>query len=82
VFTESGMGEGKSAGIVDTGIGFGGQKIKTAYPMDNVHGVDLPDTKGGSMRGGPTNLKHSLTGASAVQDGPGAAGKVKHNTGD
>lgn len=82
VFTGNSVGDGKSAGIKDTGIGFGGQKIKAAYPMDNVHGLDLSDTMGGSLRGGPTNLAHSLKGASAVQDGPGAAGKVKYNQGD
>lgn len=69
VFTSSGMGDGKSSGIKRDG------KIMSAYPQDNVHGVDLPNTTGGSFGGGPTNLKHSLTGASAVQDGPGSARK-------
>ncbi len=82
VFTGNSVGDGKPSGIKDKGIGFGGQSIKSAYPMDNIHGLDLPDTMGGSLRGGPDNLKHSLTGASAVQRGPGAAGKVKYNTGD
>lgn len=82
VFTETNMGTGKSEGIKTDGIGFGGQKIKTAYPQDNVHGVDLPNTTGDSMRGSPTNLKHSLSGVSAVQRGPGAAGGVKYNQGD
>jgi hypothetical protein len=77
VFTENNLGEGKSAGIVDEKANFG-QIIKTAYPQDNVHGVSLPDERGGTMRGSSTNLAHSLTGASAVQDGPGAAGSVKH----
>lgn len=77
VFTETRLGEGKSAGIYDEKGKFG-QTIKCAYPMDNVHGVDLPDTKGGTVRGSTTNLSHSLQGASAVQDGPGAAGSVKH----
>lgn len=81
-FTENSIGKGKSTGISDKNIGFGGQHIKTAYPMDNIHGLDLPNTRGGSFRGGPTNLKHSLTGATAVQDGPGAAGKVKNILGD
>lgn len=46
-------------------------KIKTAYPQDNAGSHDLPNTKGGKMGGGVTNLGHSLKGASAVQDGPG-----------
>lgn len=61
VFTSSGMGDGKSEGIVTSG------KIKSSYPMDNVHGVDLPNTRGGSFGGSDTNLSHSLKGASAVQ---------------
>lgn len=75
VFTGNPMGgtPGKNAGMVTKSIGGGGQKILSAYPQDNVHGVDLPDTKGGSFAGSPTNLKHSLTGASAVQEGSGAA---------
>jgi hypothetical protein len=82
VFTDNSVAKGKSEGIKDKNIGYGGQHIKTAYPMDNIHGLDLPDTMGGTLRGGPDNLKHSLSGASAVQRGPGAAGKVKYNTGD
>ena len=46
-----------------TGVG----KIKSAYPQDNVHGLDLPDTMGGSFGGSATNIAHSLSGASAVQ---------------
>lgn len=76
VFTESNMGTGKSSGIYDEKANFG-QTIKCAHGQDNVHGMDLPDTFGGSFRGGTTNLGHSLKGASAVQDGPGAAGSVK-----
>lgn len=60
-FTRSGMGDGKSSGIKRDG------KIMSAYPQDNVNGVRLPDTTGCKMGGGPTNLKHSLTGTSAVQ---------------
>lgn len=77
VFTESNMGTGKSSGIVDEKAS-NGQTIKCAYPQDNVHGMNLPDERGGSMRGSVTNLGHSLKGTSAVQDGPGAAGPVKH----
>lgn len=81
VFTGNPMGSGKSAGITDKSIG-DGQSIKSAYPQDNVHGLDLPDTRGGSFRGSPTNLKHSLTGTAAVQEGPGAAGPVTHKRKD
>lgn len=79
VFTGNPMGgtPGKNAGMVSKSIG-DGQNILSAYPQDNVHGVDLPDTRGGSFAGSPTNLKHSLTGTSAVQEGPGAAGSVSH----
>lgn len=77
VFTKNPMGDGASSGITTKSIG-DGQTIKSAYGQDNVHGVELSDTRGGSFRGSPTNLSHSLTGASAVQDGPGAAGSVKH----
>lgn len=82
VFTGNPMGSGKSAGIKTKSIGHGGQKIMSAYPQDNVHGVDLPNTTGDTMRGGPDNLKHSLKGTSAVQTGPGSAGKVKYNNAD
>lgn len=88
VFTSNPLGKGKSNGMTRTAAGGTGpsggvkQSILSAYPQDNVHGVDLPDTRGGSFRGGPTNLAHSLKGASAVQEGPGAAGKVKYINGD
>jgi hypothetical protein len=78
VFTGNPMGG--SAGdsdMIDTKSGGnigGGGKIKSAYPQDNVHGLDLPNTKGGKMGGSPTNLAHSLSGASAVQR---QSGKVK-----
>lgn len=78
VFTKSNMGDGSSEGMVRKDIG-DGQSILSAYPQDNVHGVDLPNTMGGKLYGGPTNLEHSLKGGvSAVQDGPGAKGPVKH----
>lgn len=77
IFTKTNMGSGPSEGMVRKDIGTG-QSILSAYPQDNVHGVDLPDERGGKFRGSPTNLEHSLKGTSAVQDGPGAAGPVKH----
>ena len=77
VFTKNPTGEGKSTGMVRKEIG-DGQSILSAYPQDNVHGMSLEDERGGKFRGSPTNLEHSLKGTSAVQDGPGAAGSVKH----
>lgn len=77
VFTKNPMGDGKSEGMVRKEIG-DGQSILSAYPQDNVHGMSLDNERGGKMAGSPTNLKHSLTGVSAVQEGPGAAGPVKH----
>lgn len=88
VFTGNSTSKGKSEGMVTKRVGGNGpkggdgQKILSAYPQDNVHGLDLPDTRGGSFRGGPTNLAHSLKGTSAVQEGPGAAGSVKYKNGD
>lgn len=82
VFTGNSLADSKSAGIKVTGIGHGGQKINSAYPQDNVHGLDLPDTMGGKMGGSATNLRHSLKGTSAVQEGPGTVGKPKYNQAD
>ena len=67
VFSGNPMGgsPGESAGLKRTKTPDGTDLA--AYPQDNVHGVNLPDTKGGSMGGSVTNLSHSLTGASAVQ---------------
>lgn len=62
----------KSNGIVDKKIGMG-QTIKSAYPMDNAGGHQLPDVRGGKLGGSDTNLAHSLSGTSAVQKGTGAA---------
>lgn len=43
-----------------------GQKIVTSFGRDNSS-HQLPDTMGGKMGGSPTNISHSLSGASAVQ---------------
>ncbi len=45
----------------------GGGTILSAFPQDNVHGVELPNTMGKELKGSETNLSHSLSGASAVQ---------------
>lgn len=51
----------------------GGQSILTATPMDNVgvvyDGFDSSMKDMSGIGGSPTNLAHSLTGASAVQTG-------------
>lgn len=73
-------GSGPSNGIHDRDIDRPNQSIKTAFPMDNVKlampiDSSIMDTDCG---GGITNLKHSLTGTSSVNDEVGASGKVKH----
>lgn len=67
VFTGNPMGgsPGESGGLKRTKYPSGTHL--SAYPQDNVHGVNLPDTRGGSFGGGVTNLGHSLDGASAVE---------------
>jgi hypothetical protein len=67
VFTGNPMGDSPSAGIKTSKVGHG-QAIKSAYPQDNVHGYDMPNTTGGKMGGGDTYLGHSLKGAAAVQE--------------
>lgn len=44
-----------------------GDKISVSYPQDNAGNMKLPNETGGKMGGSPTNLAHSLSGASAVQ---------------
>lgn len=67
-------GSGKSNCIVTESIGKG-QRINRAFAMDNVDLVMPIET---SLRtekfgGSTSNLGHSLKGASAVDDGTGAA---------
>lgn len=77
----AGGGMGPSKGIHDTSVSRG-QTVKTALGLDNVQLAypsesSILDTSG--VRGSPTNLKHSLEGAEAVDpNDPGAAGPVKH----
>ena len=57
------------------------QKINRAYGMDNVKlACPIPTSlKGdGGFAGGVDNIKHSLTGTSAVNEEVGAAGKLRH----
>lgn len=65
VFTGNPMGDGPSAGIKKQKIG-SGQTIMSAFPMDNVHGYNTPNSAGDTMGGGDSYLGHSLKGASAV----------------
>lgn len=67
-------GSGKSSGIQTTSIGKG-QKINRAFALDNVDLV-MPiesSLKTEKFGGSTSNLGHSLKGASAVDDGTGAA---------
>lgn len=74
-------GSGPSNEIVDKSIDRPSQTIKTAFAMDNVK-LAMPITTSmkdtGGFAGSEDNLKHSLTGASAVNEEVGAAGPVKH----
>lgn len=69
VFTRSGMGDGPSTGIKKEPVP--GGTMMTATGQNNVHGVSLPNTLGGKMGGGTTNLSHSLVGTGAVQRAKG-----------
>jgi len=59
------------------------QHILTAFALDNVgevygrYATSMKDM--GGIAGSPTNLKHSLSGASAVSEELGASGKVKRD---
>jgi hypothetical protein len=57
----------ESTGITKQSIGRG-QTIMTATGQDTQSGIDLPNTMGGKMGGSVTNLAHSISGASAVQE--------------
>lgn len=75
-------GSGPSNGIHDMSIDRKSQSIKTATPMDNVQLAMRTRSSicdEGGFRGGPTNLAHSIKGASAPgANDVGAAGPVKH----
>jgi hypothetical protein len=73
-------GTGDSNEIVDYPVDRPSQVIKTAFAMDNVK-LACPiktSLKDMSWPGGVDNIKHSLTGTSAVNEELGAAGPVKH----
>lgn len=74
-------GSGKSNGIVDMSVDRPSQTIKTAVALDNVvlaMPIKTSILDKGGFAGSDSNLKHSLTGASAVNEEVGAAGSVKH----
>lgn len=78
IFTGNPTGDGKSNGLVRSKMPDG--TMLSAFPQDNVHGYDCPrDKEGGPFGGSDTNLKHSLTGASAVQRGSGGGGKTENS---
>ena len=73
-------GSGPSNEIVNYPVGRPSQTIKTAFAMDNVK-LAMPITtsvKDTSFPGGVDNVKHSLSGTSAVNEEVGAAGAVRH----
>jgi hypothetical protein len=74
-------GSGPSREIVDKKVDRPDQSIKSAYALDNVKLVEHIPTSlkdEGGFAGGLENLKHSLTGGSAVEaESPGAAGATK-----
>ena len=73
--TDAGTGRGdaklhESSGIVEEKVAHG-QTVKRAYPLDTSD-MTLPNEHGmEGFGGGPENLRHSLTGASAVADNRG-----------
>ena len=74
-------GHGPSSGIEQEPVDRPHQSINTAFAMDNVKlampiQTSLRDEH--DLGGGVDNLKHSLTGASAVNEEVGAAGPLKH----
>lgn len=74
-------GSGPSEGIHEKSIDRPDQKINTSTAMDNVElamDVESSILKEGGFAGGIDNLKHSLTGSSAVNEEVGAAGPVRH----
>jgi hypothetical protein len=77
--TDTGTGKGNpklhaSSGIVDEAIG-NGQTIKRAFPLDTSD-MELRNEHGEQgFRGGPTNVEHSLKGASVVDKNEPTGGK-------
>lgn len=73
-------GHGPSEGIHEEKVDRPHQTINTSVAMDNVK-LAMPIKSSildDGFKGGVDNLKHSLTGSSAVNEEVGAAGPVKH----
>ncbi len=74
-------GSGPSDGIQHTAVDRPSQVINTPVGFDNMQSskaVESSMRDKGGFAGGVDNLKHSLTGTSAVNEEVGAAGSVKH----
>lgn len=76
-------GHGPSEGIHHTPVDRPDQSINTPVALDNVVlAMDIEssicDDDGHPFHGGVDNLKHSLTGSSAVNEEVGASGPLKH----
>lgn len=72
---------GPSNEIKDYPIDRPHQTIKTAFAMDNVKlamPIETSMKNTGGIAGGVDNVKHSLTGTTAVNEEVGASGAVKH----
>lgn len=73
--------DGKSEGMTSESIGRG-QKVMRAYPQDNQTNVNCSDDScrlGSELRGGLSNIGHTLKGAVGVGgEDLGTAGDVKH----
>ena len=67
-------GHGPSEDIHDYHVDRPDQVIKTAFALD----IESSLKDMGGIGGSPENLKHSLTGTSAVNEEVGATGKVRH----
>lgn len=57
-----------SGGNTQTVSAARGQKIVRGFGRDDSS-MDVPNARGKSMGGGTSNLSHSLSGSSAVQEG-------------
>ena len=73
-------GHGPSTGLYHKPVDRPHQSILTPVPMDNVKLAMPIETSilDDGFHGGVDNLKHSLTGSSAVNEEVGAAGPLKH----
>jgi hypothetical protein len=57
----------ESNGTVESVKGARGQTIKRGFGRDDSS-MDVPNARGKALGGSTTNLSHSLSGSSAVQD--------------